>query len=159
MDNKSKSVKFSWRGDEELNKSILPFFYDAEKKYFDMPFLMEEIKFQVTSDGTGGLNSIKFLELFTQDWMSDMLHDLKFDERIASRVMLFIAHDVEINGDYIGVGKSDAHIMHSDWFISSLKNVDDPIKRLYRLGRILEMIQDKRNEIDVKNFVMLLMRT
>ena len=158
-DNKSKSIKFSWRSDLDLNKSVLPLFYDVEKKYFDMPILMEEIKFQVTNDGTGGLNSIKFLELFAQDWMSDMLHGLKFDERIASRVMLFIAHDVEINENYIGVGKSDAHLMRRDWFLSALMNVDDPIKRLYRLGQILEIIQDKRNEVDVRNFIMLLMRT
>ena len=158
-ENKSKSIKLSWRSDLNLNQSIFPLFYDIEKKYLDMPLLMEEIKFQITNDGAGGLNSIKFLELFTQDWMSDMLHGLKVDERIASRVMLFIAHDVEINGNDIRVGEFDAYLMCRDWFLPFLMNVDDPIKRLYRLGQILKIIQDKRNEIDVRNFATLYMRT
>ncbi|MCL4363051.1 hypothetical protein M1439_01220 [Candidatus Marsarchaeota archaeon] len=158
-ENKSKSIKWGWRGDLNLNQSVYPLFYDAEKKYFDMPLLMEEIKFQVTNDGTGGLNSIKFLELFTQDWMSDMLHGLKVDERIASRVMLFIAHDVEINRNDIKVGEFDAYLLSRDWFLPFLMDVDDSTKRLQRLGQIFKIIQDKRNEIDVRNFATLYMRT
>ena len=151
-----KDVGWRWPDGYKLDTSISHLFFIVEKKYRDIPILLEEIRDQVINDGSAGKNSASFLRMLAEDWMSDTLHAIKAEEKLAIKAMLFIVYDVEINGNDLALGKKDAQIVGSDWFVGTIMDGKNAQEKLHRLDTLLNVLSCRRNEVDVSTYATLL---
>ncbi len=138
----------AWRGSTQP-KLHSAYFSDVAKKYNDMPLLLDEIKNQ-TDDSCDISSSVADLELLLENWFSETLHRFTQDERVAIRVMLFILYDMQRNGRDRELGASDASMIRSDWFVGSVMGRSTSNARINALVALFSVIEDKRNQEDVR---------